>query len=316
MSNETSPEATCKLAVLIDADNMTPALISEILAEVTKYGTAIVKRIYGNWASPRLKAWKQHLLDHAIQPRQQFDYTIGKNATDIAMIIDAMDLLYTRRFEAFCLVSSDSDFTPLAMRIREEGTAVYGIGEKKTPRAFISACDKFIFTEVLTPSTGTMAPSPQTMAQLQSDSTLINLLSKAANTSFDDAGWSNLGPGGSNITKRAPEFDPRNYGYDQLSDLVRATGLYNVKQSEESIYIRPKPDSTLTNLLRKAVNASSDDDGWSDLGLVGRNLAKQAPEFDPRNTIYGKLIQLVYATSLYIIEQRGPHTHIRPKSKK
>ena len=240
MSNETSPEATCKLAVLIDADNMTAVLISELLAEVAKYGTAIVKRIYGNWADNHLASWKQHLLDHAIQPRQQFNYTTGKNATDIAMIIDAMDLLYTRRFEAFCLVSSDSDFTPLAMRIREEGTIVYGIGEKKTPKAFVAACDKFIFTEVLTSSTETTARRGQTSAQLKSDSTLINLLHKVTDALSDDDGWSNLGPVGSNIVKQVPEFDPRNYGYGKLSELVRATGLYIIEQREAGICIRPK----------------------------------------------------------------------------
>lgn len=241
MSNKPSPEAAHKLAVLIDADNMTAALISELLAEVAKYGTAIVKRIYGNWVDDHLASWKQHLLDHAIQPRQQFNYTTGKNATDIAMIIDAMDLLYTRRFEAFCLVSSDSDFTPLAVRVREEGLAVYGIGEKKTPRAFIAACDKFIFTEVLTtPSTETTARRGQTSAQLKRDSTLISMLHKAANASSNDDGWSHLSPVGSNIAKQVPEFDPRNYGYSKLSELVRATGLYIIEQRKAGICIRPK----------------------------------------------------------------------------
>ncbi|MBW1817460.1 MAG: NYN domain-containing protein, partial [Deltaproteobacteria bacterium] len=137
------------LAVLIDADNAQPSITEALLSEVAKYGVASVKRIYGDWTTPSLGGWKKVLLDHSIQPVQQFRYTVGKNATDSAMMIDAMDLLYTKRFDGFCLVSSDSDFTRLAARIREEGVLVYGFGEKKTPKAFVSACDKFIFTEVL-----------------------------------------------------------------------------------------------------------------------------------------------------------------------
>ena len=245
MSNETSPETARKLAVLIDADNTPPAIIGELLAEVAKYGTAIVKRIYGNWTTQQMAPWKGTLLDHSIQPRQQFDYTSGKNATDIAMIIDAMDLLYTGRFDGFCLVSSDSDFTPLAGRIREQGIMVYGIGEKKTPKAFVAACDKFIFTEVLSPSARTTADGKKTAAQLKRDSTLINLLRNAADASSDDDGWSPLGMVGTNIAKQSPEFDPRNYGYGKLGELVRATGLYDVEQRAQertarAIYIRPK----------------------------------------------------------------------------
>src|SRR4030042_4557597 len=138
-----------KLAVLIDADNAQPSIVEELLAEIAKYGTANVKRIYGDWTGSHLRSWKEILLLHSIQPIQQFRYTAGKNATDTAMIIDAMDLLYTNKFEGFCIVSSDSDFTKLASRIRESGLVVYGFGEKKTPEAFVSACDKFIYTEVL-----------------------------------------------------------------------------------------------------------------------------------------------------------------------
>jgi len=142
-----SPQSS--LAVLIDADNAQPSITEALLSEVAKYGVASVKRIYGDWTTPNLSGWKTYLLEHSIQPIQQFRYTVGKNATDSAMIIDAMDLLFTRRFDGFCLVSSDSDFTRLASRIREEGLLVYGFGQKKTPKAFVSACDKFIFTEVL-----------------------------------------------------------------------------------------------------------------------------------------------------------------------
>src|SRR6056297_2171465 len=142
-------ESTYKLAVLIDADNAQPSIIEGLLAEIAKYGTANVKRIYGDWTSPHLKSWKDALLQHSIQPIQQFGYTRGKNATDSAMIIDAMDLLYTEKFDGFCIISSDSDFTKLAARIRESGLVVYGFGERKTPEPFVAACDKFIYTEVL-----------------------------------------------------------------------------------------------------------------------------------------------------------------------
>jgi uncharacterized LabA/DUF88 family protein len=142
-------EITDKLAVLIDADNAQPGIVDSLIAEIANYGIASVKRIYGDWTSPGLKGWKEVLLEHSIQPMQQFAYTKGKNATDSAMIIDAMDLLYTGNFNGFCIVSSDSDFTKLASRVREAGLLVYGFGEKKTPSPFVSACDKFIFTEVL-----------------------------------------------------------------------------------------------------------------------------------------------------------------------
>jgi uncharacterized LabA/DUF88 family protein len=153
-------ENTVKLAVLIDADNAHPSIVDDLLSEIANYGTASVKRIYGDWTAPNLKGWKEVLLQHSIQPVQQFTYTRGKNATDSAMIIDAMDLLYTTNYSGFCLVSSDSDFTRLASRIRESGLLVYGFGEQKTPSAFVSACDKFIYTEVLRTKTGYKTGNP------------------------------------------------------------------------------------------------------------------------------------------------------------
>ena len=161
--NETPQD---RLAVLIDADNAQPSITEGLLTEIAKYGIASVKRIYGDWTTPSLGGWKSVLLEHSIQPVQQFRYTVGKNATDTAMIIDAMDLLYTKRFDGFCLVSSDSDFTRLASRIREEGLTVYGFGEQKTPKAFVSACDKFIFTEVGYPSLDGGAVNPWDYTQV------------------------------------------------------------------------------------------------------------------------------------------------------
>jgi uncharacterized LabA/DUF88 family protein len=227
-----------RLAVLIDADNAQPLITEGLMSEVAKYGVASVKRIYGDWTTPSLSGWKSVLLEHSIQPVQQFRYTVGKNATDSAMIIDAMDLLYTKRFEGFCLVSSDSDFTRLASRIREEGLLVYGFGEKKTPKAFVSACDKFIFTEVLRFQENIeLAVKQKTANELKRDAKLVALLRSALDAASDESGWAHLGAVGSNIAKQAPEFDPRNYGFSKLFDVderVQSDG------HSKSIYISDK----------------------------------------------------------------------------
>jgi uncharacterized LabA/DUF88 family protein len=236
-----------RLAVLIDADNAQPSITEGLLSEVAKYGVASVKRIYGDWTTPSLTGWKSVLLEHSIQPIQQFRYTVGKNATDSAMIIDAMDLLYTKRFDGFCLVSSDSDFTRLASRIREEGLLVYGFGEKKTPKAFVSACDKFIFTEVLRfQEDAGSAVKTKTANELKKDTNLVSLLRSAVEAASDDSGWAHLGAVGSNIAKQAPEFDPRNYGFSKLGELAKATNLFDVDGRvsrdghSKTIYIRDK----------------------------------------------------------------------------
>ncbi len=240
-------EATTKLAVLIDADNAQPIIIDSLLAEIANYGVASVKRIYGDWTAPNLKGWKDVLLQHSIQPMQQFAYTKGKNATDSAMIIDAMDLLYTGNFNGFCIVSSDSDFTKLASRIRESGLLVYGFGEKKTPAPFVSACDKFIYTEVLrakTDDSEAIARKPSN--ELKQDTKLVSLLRNAVEASSDESGWAHLAPVGSNIAKQSSEFDPRNYGYGKLGELIIATKLFEIEERQvgatnsKALYIRDK----------------------------------------------------------------------------
>ena len=224
-------ENTEKLAVLIDADNAQPSIVDGLLSEIANYGVASVKRIYGDWTAPGLKRWKEVLLQHSIQPIQQFAYTKGKNATDSAMIIDAMDLLYTDNFNGFCLVSSDSDFTKLAARIRESGLLVYGFGEKKTPSPFVSACDKFIYTEVLRAKVdANQAIAKKSSKELKQDQKLVSLLRNAVEASSDDSGWAYLGPVGSNIAKQTPDFDPRNYGYGKLGELVSATQLFEIER--------------------------------------------------------------------------------------
>jgi len=240
-------ESTEKLAVLIDADNAQPSIVEGLLAEIAKYGTANVKRIYGDWTLPGLKGWKEVLLQYSIQPIQQFGYTKGKNATDSAMIIDAMDLLYTDKFNGFCIVSSDSDFTKLASRIRESGLFVYGFGERKTPEAFVSACDKFIYTELLrSKEDDSEAIRRKSVSELKQDTKLVNLLRNAVEASSDDSGWTHLAPVGSNIAKQSPEFDPRNYGYKKLGELIAATKLFEVDErpvgdgQSNAIFIKDK----------------------------------------------------------------------------
>lgn len=236
-----------KLAVLIDADNAQPSIIEGLLAEIAKFGTANVKRIYGDWTSPRLSSWKEILLQHSIQPIQQFGYTKGKNATDSAMIIDAMDLLYTNKFDGFCIVSSDSDFTKLAARVREAGLVVYGFGEKKTPDSFVAACDKFVFTEVLRDEEDEeRRMRRKSTNELKQDTRLVNLLRSAVEASSDETNWAHLGPVGSYIAKQSPEFDPRNYGYQKLGELVEATNLFDLEErptgqgQTKAIYIKDK----------------------------------------------------------------------------
>ncbi|MFI1995485.1 NYN domain-containing protein [Actinoplanes sp. NPDC020271] len=239
MSISTS-ESTARLAVLVDADNAQPAIVEGLLAEVAKYGTAHVKRAYGDWTGTNLRGWKEHLLAYSIQPIQQFAYTTGKNATDAAMVIDAMDLLYSGRLDGFCIVSSDSDFTRLAARIRESGLIVYGFGERKTPKPFVAACDKFIYTENLTaphnPAEPADAPAetrtPVAGVRLKSDSALVNKLRNAVEAASDDDGWASLAAAGHILIKQSPDFDARNWGYTKLSDLLAATGLFESERRQ------------------------------------------------------------------------------------
>lgn len=221
-----------KLAVLIDADNAQASIVDGLLAEIAKYGTAHVKRIYGDWTTPSLASWKDTLLRHSIQPIQQFRYTKGKNATDGAMMIDAMDLLYSRHCDGFCIVSSDSDFTRLASRLRESGMIVYGFGEQKTPEPFVAACDKFVFTEVLRPDATADTTARKSGKDLRRDAKLVSLLRASVESASDDTGWAGLGQVGSAIAKRSPEFDPRNYGYAKLSGLLQAIQLFEIEERQ------------------------------------------------------------------------------------
>src|SRR5690606_25556496 len=248
MANENDTETrSLRLALLIDADNSNPARLPLLLAEITKYGTASVRRAYGNWTSGHLGGWKSMLLDHSIQPIQQFNYTTGKNATDSALIIDAMDLLYSGRLDGFCIASSDSDFTRLAARIREQGLVVYGFGERKTPQPFVAACDKFIYTELLGDDEEKPARTvKKSTPTLKKDGKLASLLRQAVESASDDSGWAQLGAIGSNLQRLAPDFDSRTYGYRKLRDLVQAQGGYLVEERPggdgrgSAVYIRAR----------------------------------------------------------------------------
>lgn len=250
-----------RIAVLIDADNAPASKIDEVLAEVARHGVANVRRAYGNWKSPNLKQWEAVLHEFAIRPMQQFAYSKGKNASDMAMVVDAMDLLYGGRLDGFALVSSDADFTPLVMRLLNEGVKVYGFGERKTPAPFVNACSQFTYLEGLgegldaavnpaaagagDAAVGGVVPAvanrvgPVPGTQLRGDTKLVNLLRGAVEATADDAGWASLAAAGKQIANRA-SLDPRNYGYRKLVDLITASGLFEIRRQDLSVYLRDR----------------------------------------------------------------------------
>jgi uncharacterized LabA/DUF88 family protein len=246
-----------RLAVLIDSDNTTASLTTELLEEIAKYGTPTVKRAYGDWTTQHLVGWKDELLRHAIQPVQQFAYTRGKNSTDSALIIDAMDLLYAGNLEGFVIVSSDSDFTRLATRLRESGMTVYGLGRRTTPEAFVAACDRFIYLDLLRPE----LEEPARRAAEGGEPTppppdLKRVLSTAISGTSKDDGWSNLGEVGSFLSKSNAAFDARDYGHSKLSELVRAQSYVDVRDVPgptglNQLWVRLKPTAAKAGRARR-----------------------------------------------------------------
>ena len=229
-----------KLAVLIDGDNIPSAYVKEMMEEIAKYGNPTIKRIYGDWTKPHLSKWKNILLENAITPIQQYGYTTGKNATDSAMIIDAMDILYSEKVNGFYLVSSDSDFTRLATRLREAGMQVFGIGEKKTPDSFIVACDKFIYIEILKYRTEGSELELTESQSSQKDNIdkitpkVIKLISSTISDLADDDGWAFLGDVGNLLQKKQPNFDSRNYGFQKLTPLINSINKFEIEQREST----------------------------------------------------------------------------------
>ncbi|MFZ5636254.1 MAG: NYN domain-containing protein [Pseudomonadota bacterium] len=237
-----------RIALLIDADNAPASKIDTVLAELARHGIANVRRAYGNWKSPNLQKWEQALHPNAIQPIQQFALSTGKNASDMAMVVDAMDLLHSGRFDAFAIVSSDADFTPLAMRLRAQNMRVFGFGEKKTPEPFVNACSTFLYIDeqpagakTTGESQDAAAPTPPIpTARLRGDTKLVNLLRESVAAEKEDDGWSPLGAVGQYINNRA-SFDQRNYGYAKLSGLIEATGLFELRRHGLDVFVRIKP---------------------------------------------------------------------------
>jgi len=237
-------EKDIKIAVLIDADNVPSTQVKEMMEEIAKYGNPTIKRIYGDWTKPQLGKWKNVLLENAINPIQQYGYTTGKNATDSAMIIDAMDILYSDKVNGFCLVSSDSDFTKLATRLRESRMLVLGMGEKKTPNPFIVACDKFIYLEILhNQSEEKENGKTKVKAPVQVDKInpkLIRLISSTISDLADDDGWAFMGDVGNLLQKKQPNFDSRNFGFQKLTPLVSSIPNFEVERRIKLIYVRNK----------------------------------------------------------------------------
>lgn len=241
-----------KLAVLIDGDNIPSAYVKEMMEEIAKYGNPTIKRIYGDWTKPALSKWKNMLLQNAITPIQQYGYTSGKNATDSAMIIDAMDILYSEKVNGFCLVSSDSDFTRLATRLREAGMNVIGIGEKKTPDPFIVACDKFIYIEILKSESEENESESNESKSVEKNNIdkitpkVIKLISSTIADLADEDGWAFLGDVGNLLQKKQTNFDSRNYGFQKLTPLIKSTKKFDIEQRESPkgrfklIYVKNK----------------------------------------------------------------------------
>ena len=243
-----APTDTTRLAVLIDSDNTTASLTTELLAEVAKYGTPTIKRAYGDWTTQNLVGWKEELLRHAIQPVQQFAYSRGKNSTDSALIIDAMDLLYAGNLEGFVIVSSDSDFTRLATRLRESGMTVYGLGRRDTPAPFVAACDRFIYLDLLSRATQEQ-PASEGEERTPRLPNLKRVLSTAIGSTSKDDGWSNLSEVGSYLSKSHAAFDPRDYGHAKLGELVRSESYVELKEVPgptglNQLWVRLKPTAS------------------------------------------------------------------------
>ena len=293
-----------RLAVLIDADNISASYIKPMMSEITRYGNPTIKRIYGDWTKPQLGPWKQVLLDHAISPVQQFGYTSGKNATDSSLIIDAMDILYTEKVDGFCLVSSDSDFTRLATRLREAGKIVYGIGEKKTPTPFVAACDRFIFLEILAPkekksrssakSSASSDPSPKALSQGASAETEAKSASgKSGKNPQKASEGKSAGADAAETKLSIPEIPEAKTGSIESADTGAA--------AERTIL---EIDEATCELISSSVSDLADEDGWAFLGDVGNLVNKKSPSFDARNYGFSKMSKLMQSLDFLECQHR------------
>lgn len=287
------PVKDVRLAVLIDADNISASYIKPMMLEIARYGNPTIKRIYGDWTKPQLGPWKQVLLDHAISPVQQFGYTSGKNATDSSLIIDAMDILYTESVDGFCLVSSDSDFTRLATRLREAGKIVYGIGEKKTPTPFVAACDRFIFLEILAPKERKNRASSKTVS---SSDPSPKALSSGSSSEWD--GKSASAKSGKTGKKDA---EGRNASENPDGRSAADASSENSGNTERTIL---EIDDATCELISSSVSDLADEDGWAFLGDVGNLVNKKSPSFDARNYGFSKMSKLMQSLDFLECELR------------
>ncbi|MGP1516728.1 MAG: NYN domain-containing protein [Ottowia sp.] len=294
-----SAPAEKKLAVLIDADNASASAAAELMGEIAKYGIASVKRVYGDWSSPLLAGWQKILLQHALTPVQQFAYTKGKDATDMSLIIDAMDLLHSGRFDGFCLISSDSDFTPLASRIRAQGLTVYGLGRKTTPQAFRNACDKFIYVENLVdaappPGAGAAAspaPAPQATAPRQPiEGALKTMLYTALKNTAEESGWASAARIGGYLNQTHTDFDPRSYGYSKLSSMLMLLKGVQSRHDNSQMYFRKIPWLELARKVREAHQKFQDENGSADIHALETHLA---PHLNVREYGFADLCDLL-----------------------
>ena len=278
-----------RFAVLIDADNTSAKLITEMFEELAGYGTITVKRAYGDWTNPHLAGWRDVLLGNAISPQQQFAYTYGKNATDSALIIDAMDLLYSGNVDGFAIVSSDSDFTPLATRLRESGKRVIGVGQRQTPKAFVEACERFVFLEVLAGDSGASEPVPEPAKEVQPPAIQSVLTKALRKVDADDDNWARLSDLGNHLNRTDPSFDSRNYGFAKLSDLIKAQAYLETKTVTGSgghgqLWVRlnahrPVDDASTRKVVKSTTRAKAAPPGTA-AQTTKRTTRKAAPTVD------------------------------------
>lgn len=273
-----------KIAVLIDADNSSTVSIAVVLEEVAKYGIASVKKVYGDWSNPALKGWYEIALRYGMTPVQQYAYTVSKNATDIALVIDAMELLYTGTFDGFCIVSSDSDFTPLALKIREKGLFVHGFGKGTTPISFVSACDKFIDVKNLivgeTTDLKENTNEQVTQGQINIDKDVLSLILKTIRDKADEHGWANLLTVYQYISVVKPDFDSRNYGRAKFSGLIKSLELFDIKEVKSQLLVRKRNFKVIIKLTQEALKKSSIENTWVNLPVVVDQIKSLEPTLD------------------------------------
>jgi uncharacterized LabA/DUF88 family protein len=286
-----------KLAVLIDADNASIASVSVVLEEVAKYGIASVKRIYGDWSNPALKGWYEVSLKFGMTPMHQYAYTVAKNATDIAMVIDAMELLYTGTFDGFCIVSSDSDFTPLALKIREKGLIVHGFGKSSTPISFVSACDKFLDVKNLivgeTTDLKDNTNEQVTQGQISIDKDILVLILKTIRDKADDNGWANLLTVQQYISVVKPDFDSRNYKRAKFSGLIKSLELFEIKEVKSQLLVRKRTFKVIIKLTQEALKTVSDKNHWVEIQNVVDIIKKLEPNLDIESYGFDSLVEAI-----------------------